>query len=97
MGPSMFALRLTIVNPARFLHIDDPTLAPQNNVNAPISVAHTGLGNLLDPPFNGSLVRPPGLVVVSGCIQADGPTGLSDRNTPIYAHPGDDLSQTARL
>ena len=42
-------------------------------------------------------IRPPGLVVVSGCVETDGPIGLPDRHAPIDAHPGDDLAQTARL
>src|SRR6056297_1580277 len=86
-----------IVNPAGPLHVDHPSFTPQKNVDAPVAVAHTGLGNLLDQSLDGSLVRPPGFVVVCGGVKADGPTGLPDRHTPVDAHPGDDLAQTARL
>ena len=85
-----------IVNPARLLHVDDPALASQQDVNTPITIAHTRLCNLLDPPLNSSLVRPPGLVEVAGRVETDGPTGPPYRHAPVDAHPGDEFAQTAR-
>ncbi len=86
-----------IVNPTGLFHVVHPAFASQQHVNTPVAIAYTRLGNLLDPSFDGSLVRPPGLVVVGGRVETDGPTSLPDRHTPIDAHPGDNLAQTARL
>ncbi len=86
-----------IVNPAGLLHVDHPSLASQQHVDAPVAITHACLCDLFDPPLNGSLVRPPGLVVVGGRVEANGPTGSPDRHAPVHAHPGDDLAQTARL
>jgi hypothetical protein len=35
--------------------------------------------------------------VVGGGVKANGPTGFSDRHSPITAHPGANRAQTARL
>lgn len=86
-----------VVNPAGFLHVDHPALSPQQHVNTPVSIPHTRFSDLFDAPFDGSLVRSPGLVVVGGGVKANGPTGFSDRHSPINAHPGDNRAQTARL
>lgn len=66
-------------------------------MHAAIAIPHARLADLLDPPLDGSLVRPPGLVVVAGCVKTDGSTGLPYRHAPIDAHPGHDLSKTPRL
>lgn len=62
-----------VVNLAGLLDIDDPSLPSQKHVDAPVAIAHTRFCNLFDPPLDGSLVRPPGLVVVGGGVEADGP------------------------
>ncbi|MFD1060108.1 hypothetical protein [Paracoccus fistulariae] len=50
-----------------------------------------------DPSFEGSLIRPPGLVVAAGRVKADVPASLPDRHAPVDAYPGHDLSQTPVL
>ena len=51
-------------------------------MDAPVAIPDARLADFLDPHLDSSLIRPPGLVVVGGRVDA---------------HPGHDLSQTSRL
>lgn len=76
-----------IVNPTRVLHVDHPALPSQQHMNAPVTIAHARLNNLLDPPLNSCLARAPGLIAASGSVEADGPAGLPDRHAPTTHIP----------
>ena len=86
-----------IVNSACLLDVDGPALPAQQNMDAPVAVPDACLADLLNPPLNSSLIRPPGLIVVAGRVETDGPTSPPYRHAPVDAHPGDEFAQTARL
>ena len=79
------------------LHVDDPSFPTQQHVDAPIPIPHARLRDLLDPPFDGSLIGAPGLIVERRGIEPQGPTGPPDRYAPIEAHPANQLAHPSRL
>jgi hypothetical protein len=58
---------------------DEPTLAPQQDMNASISVTHARLANLPDALFEAGLSGETRFVLVGGCVKPK--HRLADRNT----------------
>ncbi len=81
-----------IVNPARLLHVDQPTFAAQQHVDASIAVANPRFADLPDPLFQAGLTGATGFVMVSRGIEPQNLAGSPDRYAPINQYPIDQLA-----
>lgn len=85
------------IEPARALVVDRPALTPQENMNAPISVAHARLGNLANALAQRSLVGTAGPIVIGRAIQRIRPARPPNADPIAIAQMVDDSSGPARL
>ena len=75
------------VNPVGLLDVDVPALATQQDVNAPIPVAHARGADLLDPGFEAGLIGAAGFAMVGGPIELQDAARAPDRYVPLPADP----------
>src|SRR5215212_9350849 len=68
------------------------TFASEQNMDAPITIAHARLANLLDPLFEMGVSGAARLVMVGGRIDLEHATCSSDRNVPLTSHLVDQLA-----
>ncbi len=80
-----------LVDPAGLLVIDAPALAAQQNVNAPVAVAHPRLADFPDPHLEAGLLRAARLVVVGRGVPIEHLTGPPDRHTLLVKTPSTSL------
>src|SRR5947209_6369931 len=88
---------LLAVEPADTFDIDRPSFTLEKHVDAPISVAHAGLGDLLDPFAEGSLPGPLRTVVIGRSIHRHGAASTANADLPGPANMIDDLTLPGRL
>src|SRR5579871_3645917 len=80
----------------RLLQIDIPAFPSQENVHAPIAVAHACLADIPDPQFQFGLPGATGLVMVCGRVTQKDAAGSPDRHAPLAAHLINELALTGR-
>jgi hypothetical protein len=71
--------------------IDAPALAPQQNMNTPVAVAHPRLADLPDPPLKAGLLGAAGLG-----LHIEHPACPPDRHAPLTPHPVHQLALASR-
>jgi len=85
------------VNETDFFDVHAPAFTVEQDVNAPVAIPHARFTDLPDPLGNGSLIGAAGLVVERQTVKPDGPTSLSDRHSPIAAHPANQFAHATRV
>ena len=75
-----------------FFPIDAPALAPKQDVNTSIAVAHAGLADLLDSLFEAGLSGASRFIVIGGCVDLKNPAGTPDGNIPFTTDRVDQLA-----
>jgi len=78
------------------LVVHTPTLAQQQNVDAPIAISDTGCTNLPDASLEAGLVGSTGTVVKGRDLELNEPAGPADRDVPLAPNTVDKLALTTR-
>jgi len=76
--------------------VHSPTLAQQQNVDAPIAIPDAGRTNLPDASLEAGLVGSTGTVVEGRGLELDEPAGPADRDVPLAPNTVDKLALATR-
>ena len=81
-----------MIDAPRLLLIDAPALAPQQDVNTSIAVAHASLADVLDALLEAGLSGASRFIVIGGCVDLKNPAGTPDGNIPFTTDRVDQLA-----
>jgi hypothetical protein len=78
------------------LQIDLPSLATQQDMDAPVAIADPRGADLLDPSFEAGLLAATGFVMISRPIEFQDAARPPDRDAPIIANRRRQLALASR-